>query len=131
MRPECAARGCSLATLQQGLIRAAEVAHGDGEVHVALHAEQVVPVVLPHVVIVVHDHHRSIHCRQALSGMCIVRGCNVHEKAWHCMAANLLKGRQAVINMTVVLELAHACTDESACKTVHLCMLAAVQAEQQ
>ena len=69
-----ASRKHSLATLQQRLVRAPKVAHGDGKVHVALHAQQVVPVVLPHMVIVIHNHHSSIHCRQSLPETCICEG---------------------------------------------------------
>ena len=69
-KPGSEALGClevrSLAALQQGLVRAPELAHGNGKVHVALHAQQVVPVVLPHVVVVIHHHYSSVHRRQTL-----------------------------------------------------------------
>lgn len=55
-----------LAALQQGLVGAPEMAHGYWEVHVALHPQQVVPVVLPDMVIVIHHYHSWIHSRQAL-----------------------------------------------------------------
>ena len=55
-----------LAALQQRLFRAPKLAHAAGEVHVTLHAQQVVPVLLPDMIIVIDNHHSSIHCRQAL-----------------------------------------------------------------
>ena len=56
-----AMRWDSLATLQQGFAGVAKLAHRSREVHVALHSQQVVPVILPHMIIVVHHHDCSVH----------------------------------------------------------------------